>query len=118
MRRLIHMGISIRSNANGFKGVRKHGALWRIESVSTLPERGGLGRTEEKEGEEREEKADNDAVEHRARARVTVARPAAGTGTATESIDPLLLECACVFLVCQRWRIVQLGEGQSWCREH
>jgi len=40
--------------------------------MSVVPECGGLGRSEEKEREEGEEKADDDAVKHRACARVAL----------------------------------------------
>ena len=71
----IRMGTSISSNAAKREGkcARKYGALWRLESVATLPERGRLECTEEKEGEEWEEKADDNAVEHRPRAGVAFA---------------------------------------------
>jgi hypothetical protein len=59
--------------------------------MSTFPECGGLGRTEEKEREEREEEADDDTIEHRPCARVAIGRPAAGAATAAESIYPLFL---------------------------
>jgi hypothetical protein len=71
--------------------LRKYGALRGLEGMSTFPERGGLGRTEEKEGEEREEKADDDTIEHRPCARVAIGRPAAGATTVSEGIYPLFL---------------------------
>jgi hypothetical protein len=54
------------------KCVRKDGALCRLDSMSAVPECGGLGPSEEKEREEGEEKADDDAVQHRPPARVAL----------------------------------------------
>ena len=68
--------------------------------MTAVPECGGLGRSEEEQREEGEEKADDDAIEHRACARVALGRCVTGTAPATERVDPLLLECARVFLIC------------------
>ena len=70
--------------------------------MSVVPECSGLGRSEEKEREEGEEEAEDDAVEHRACARVALSRCGTGTAPAAEGVDPLLLECARVFLIYAR----------------
>ena len=68
--------------------------------MSAVPECGGLGPSEEKEREEGEEKADDDAVEHRPPARVALGGPATGASAATaEGVNPLFLQRTCVLLV-------------------
>ena len=67
----INLGLKRNKRRIG-KCVRKDGALWSIEGLPIVPECGGLGCSKKKEREEGEEKADDDAVEHPARARVTL----------------------------------------------
>jgi hypothetical protein len=70
--------------------------------MSAVPERGGLGRSEEKEWEEGKEKADDDAIEHRPRTRVAFGRAPSGPTAAAEGVNPLFLERASMLLVCPR----------------
>lgn len=98
------------------KHVRKDGALWRLESMSTLPECGRLGRSEEEKRDEGKEKADDDAVEHRARAGVALGRGATRTAAAAEGIDPLFLERARVLLVCTGYQD-KVSEWGEWGEE-
>ena len=69
--------------------------------MPAVPECGGLGPSEEKERQEREEKADDDAVEHRPPARVALGGPATGaSAAAAERVNPLFLQRTCVLFVC------------------
>ena len=73
--------------------------------MAVIPECGWFGRSEEEQRKEGEEKADDDAVEHRAAARVALGCRVTGTAATTaasaaEGVDPLFLERSRVFLVC------------------
>jgi hypothetical protein len=54
------------------KCVRKDVAICCLDTMSALEECGGFRASEEKEREEGEEKADDNAVEHGLRARVAI----------------------------------------------